>query len=150
MSTNKQQQQQQQIVLNKKSSTNNNNNNKSPSSLIFPPLDDNNEQLEEMEGLVKFGTTKRIMKIDPETKLISTEGAIVMGKATELFLYTFALTTQSFVEKNPRVTTGTKGHQPMTYDDVVEAVNNVQELEFLRDLIVELPQTYSINGHEKN
>jgi hypothetical protein len=100
----------------------------------FVPINDEEEY-------VKFGTTKRIMKLDGDTKLVSGEAAVVMGKATEMFLHGFILATCEVVDKNATQTNTHHKVQQLAYGDIAKVVASNEEFDFLRDLLVEVPGT---------
>jgi len=86
--------------------------------------------------VIKVGTTRRMMKLDPETKMTSADAAALLAKTTEMFMMGFL----KACEHRAKDKAGGKAH--IKYKDVARVVAGDKHLEFLQDL---LPQ---IEGNE--
>lgn len=85
------------------------------------------------DELIKSGTIKRIMKIDKDVKMTSSEAVFLVSKATELFLGK-AMET---VHTND---TSLNNADPNTimYNQIARTVKKHKELDFLVDLLPEV------------
>jgi len=79
--------------------------------------------------VLPLARVKRIVKTDPDIKLISGDAAFLITRATELFIQLLAKEAHNETVKNKR--------KILQYNDLSHIVNNRDEMEFLRDIIPE-------------
>eukprot|EP01127_Copromyxa_protea_P016142 TRINITY_DN4747_c0_g1_i1.p2 TRINITY_DN4747_c0_g1~~TRINITY_DN4747_c0_g1_i1.p2 ORF type:complete len:105 (-),score=24.26 TRINITY_DN4747_c0_g1_i1:38-352(-) len=77
--------------------------------------------------VLPLARVKRIIKSDPDVKLVSADANFLIAKSTELFLEYLALEAEKQAKAN--------GKKSITYDEIAGVVKTKDELEFLSDII---------------
>ena len=70
---------------------------------------------------------KRIMKMDPDTRLVSTDGVLMVACATELFVKTLATTAARNAVRGKRKTVQKR--------DIDNCILNMEQFEFLENMV---------------
>lgn len=90
---------------------------------------------ESANDVLRHGTIRRLMKIDPNTKIASSDAVFAMSKCAELFCVSL------LEEANKSCVEG--GNYSISYADVARAVEKVPNFDFLKDLLPVFPATVS-------
>ncbi|KAL6068670.1 hypothetical protein QOT17_008088 [Balamuthia mandrillaris] len=93
------------------------------------------EQATRMQAVFPITRIKKIVKSDPDVKLISTDAVHMISKSTELFL--------DYLTKQAYTYTQEEGKKTLQYRDLAKCVEEVDVLDFLLDII---PPTENIRS----
>lgn len=84
-------------------------------------------QAEEERGQLIFplARVRKVVKMDPEVRNVSKEGAVALTKASELFL--------AYLAERSRAYASLRGGRSIQLDDLLQAIHSQQDLSFLTD-----------------
>lgn len=85
------------------------------------------ENAQEKHLVLPLARVKRIVKTDPDIKLISSDAAFLITRSTELFIQLLAKEAYKETLKNKR--------KVLQYNDLSKVVKDKEEMEFLLDII---------------
>ena len=91
------------------------------------PEDNNETYVRQVVSQLPISVIKRIMKMDPETKMVQNESVLLLAFATELFIKTLSTASARVAVKNKRKT--------IKKEDIDHCIQNLQYFEFLEDMI---------------
>eukprot|EP01039_Chlorochromonas_danica_P002845 gene2845-3106_t len=92
-----------------------------------PPRQEQEGQTEEERGQLIFplARVRKVVKMDPDVRNVSKEGAVALTKASELFL--------GYLAERSRAYASLRGGRSIQLDDLLQAIHTQQDLSFLTD-----------------
>ena len=85
------------------------------------------------DEVIKVGTARRLMKLDPETKMTSADAASLLSKATEIFVAGLMKACEERAKDKGRAEAAN-----IKYKDVARVVASDPTLEFLQELLPQI------------
>jgi len=91
------------------------------------PSKENERYVRQVVSQLPISKIKRIMKMDPETKLIQNDSVLLVAFAAELFIKALSTASARVAVKNKRKT--------IKKEDIETCVRNLDYFEFLEDML---------------